>query len=281
MPGPGTRPSCAVWGRTPWRRPAFVAGAPFALPLGQALHLADPFVSVRELREQRWLVTGLAVSALIPSRLGDLLPAVIREGTTAAPPLLETFLAVAMIALLTLPPLVRLGDVKPLVLLREGAELQGGRIWLSRTCAGVALALAVLLIIRNAPSLVVGLGTALGMALLFLLLYGEARLLLRVYRSSANAMPLALRLACGQLGARPGLTALMMAVMGLAVFLTTATQFIKDDIVAPIASQQGQGNRPNLFFLDVQAAHGGAHCPRPAQRHWREAGAGGAGQDPR
>lgn len=66
-------------------------------------------------------------------------------------------------------------------------------------------------------------------------------------------MPLALRLAFGQLGARRGLTALMMAVMGLAVFLTTATQFIKDDIVAPIASQQGQGNRPNLFFLDVQS----------------------------
>jgi len=200
------------------------------------------------------LVAGLTVSALIPRWLGDLLPAVIREGTTAAPPLLETFLAVAMVALLTLPPLVRLGDVKPLVLLREGAELQGGRIWLSRTCAGLALVLGVLLILRNAPSLGVGIGTALGMALLFLLLYGAGRLLLRAYRSSAKAMPLALRLAFGQLGARPGLTALMMAVMGLAVFLTTATQFIKDDIVAPIASQQGQGHRPNLFFLDVQAA---------------------------
>jgi len=220
--------------------PARIHGLLTLLLLGAALALG--------------LVTGLAVSALIPTWLGDLLPAVIREGTTAAPPLLETFLAVTMIALLTLPPLVRLGDVKPLVLLREGAELQGGRIWLSRTCAGLALALAVLLIIRNAPSLVVGLGTALGMALLFLLLYGAARLLLLIYRSSAIAMPLALRLAFGQLGARPALTALMMAVMGLAVFLTTATQFIKDDIVAPIASQQGQGSRPNLFFLDVQAA---------------------------
>jgi putative ABC transport system permease protein len=200
------------------------------------------------------LMSGLAISAVIPRWLGDLLPAVIREGSTAKPPGLETALAVGMIALLTLPPLVRLGDVKPLTLLREGADLQEGRTWLSRTCAGLAFALAVLLIIRNAPSLGVGLGTALGVALLFLLLYGAARLLLRIYRSSAKAMPLSLRLAFGQLGARRGLTALMMAVMGLAVFLTTATQFIKDDIVAPIASQQGQGNRPNLFFLDVQSA---------------------------
>ncbi len=200
------------------------------------------------------LAAGLGVAATIPRWLGELLPAVIREGSTAPPPFLETALAVAMIALLTLPPLVRLGDVKPLTLLREGANLQGGRVWLSRACAGLAFLLALLLIVRNAPSIAIGVGTALGMALLFLLLYGAARLLLFTYRRSANAMPLSLRLAFGQLGARRGLTALMMAVMGLAVFLTTATQFIKDDIVAPIASQQGAGNRPNLFLLDVQSA---------------------------
>lgn len=200
------------------------------------------------------LAAGLGAAAAIPRWLGDLLPAVIREGAPAAPPLIETALAVAMIALLTLPPLVRLGDVKPLTLLREGGGLQGGRAWFSRACAGLAFALAVLLILRNAPSRAIGAGTALGMALLFLLLYGAARLLLRLYRRAARAMPLALRLAFGQLGARRGLTALMMAVMGLAVFLTTATQFIKNDIVAPIASQQGQGRRPNLFLLDVQSA---------------------------
>ncbi|HJW72810.1 MAG TPA: FtsX-like permease family protein [Geothrix sp.] len=199
------------------------------------------------------LAAGLGVAALIPRWLGDLFPAVIGKGSAAAPPLLETLLAVGMIALLTLPPLVRLGDVKPLMLLREGADLRGGRAWLSRGCAALAFLLSVLLIVRNAPSLMVGLGTALGMALLFLLLYGAARLLLFVYRRSANAMPLSLRLAFGQLGARRGLTSLMMAVMGLAVFLTTASQFIKDDIVAPIAAQQGAGNRPNLFFMDVQS----------------------------
>jgi putative ABC transport system permease protein len=83
-------------------------------------------------------------------------------------------------------------------------------------------------------------------------------------------MPLSLRLAFGQLGARRGLTALMMAVMGLAVFLTTATQFIKEDIVAPIASQQGQGNRPNLFFLDVQSAEREAVAARLKAETGRE-----------
>ena len=226
--------------------PAAIYGLLTLLLLGLALALG--------------LGAGTAISALIPHWLGDLLPAAIRSGAPAPPPLLETLLAVAMIALLTLPPLVRLGDVKPLSLLREGAEPLGGRRWLGRACAGLALLLAVLLILRNAPSL--GAGTALGMGLLFGLLYGTARLLIFAYRRTARSLPLALRLACGQLGARPGLTALMMAVMGLAVFLTTATQFIKDDIVAPIASQQGQGNRPNLFFLDVQSAQAEAVAAR-------------------
>ena len=38
----------------------------------------------------------------------------------------------------------------------------------------------------------------------------------------------------------------MMAVMGLAIFLTLATSFIKDD-PGPILKQRGAGNRPNLF----------------------------------
>lgn len=200
------------------------------------------------------MAAGLGLAALIPRWLGDLFPAAIGKGSAALPPLLETALAVLMIALLTLPPLVRLGEVKPLTLLREGADLQGGRVWPSRSCAALAFLLAVLLILRNAPSVAVGMATAGGMALLFLLLYGAARLLLWVYRRGADRMPLPLRLAFGQLGARRGLTALMMAVMGLAVFLTTASQFIKDDIVEPIAAQRGAGNRPNLFFLDVQSA---------------------------
>ncbi len=200
------------------------------------------------------LGAGLGVAAQLPRWLGDLLPTALRHGGTAPPPLLETTLALALLALLTLPPLVRLGDVKPLSLLREGAEPLGGRAWLSRSCAGLAFLLAVGLIVRNAPTVAIGLGTALGLALLFLLLFAAARLLLWLTRRAAPTLPLSLRLAFGQLGARPALAALMMAVMGLAIFLTTATQFIKDDIVAPLATHQGAGRRPNLFLLDVQSA---------------------------
>jgi putative ABC transport system permease protein len=197
------------------------------------------------------LGAGLAVAQKIPTWLGDLVPVAARNAPTALPPLLETLAALTMLLLLTLPPLIRLGDVKPLVLLREGPEPTSGRRTLSRVCAALAAVLAILLIVRNAPSLLAGVGTAAGMALLFSLLYTASRLLLRFFRR-AERLPLAFRLALGQLSARRSLTALMMAVMGLAIFLTLSTQFIKDDLVAPILRQRGGGSRPNLFFLDVQ-----------------------------
>jgi putative ABC transport system permease protein len=66
--------------------------------------------------------------------------------------------------------------------------------------------------------------------------------------------PLALRLGLGQLGARPNLTGLLMAVMGLAVFLTLSAQLVKDDVVGPIAAQASAAEKPNLFLMDVQPA---------------------------
>ena len=194
---------------------------------------------------------GLGAASLLPTLLGDLIPPAIRQGPAAMPPILETLAAFVLLVLVTLPSLARLADASPLDLLREGRPAQGRR-WLARICGLVAAAVAATLVIRNAPNWRVGLVTALGMALLFLALFGASRLLLRIYRRSAEKLPLPLKLALGQLSARPALAALMMSVIGLAVFLVLATQFVKDDLIAPLAAQRGAGKRPNLFFIDVQ-----------------------------
>ncbi len=195
---------------------------------------------------------GSAAAIFIPKALGDIIPAAAQKGAMPWPPPLETVAAVLMVLLPALPPLLRLGNVKPVELLRESAAPAHDRR-ITRVCAGLALLVAALLVVRNAPSLTAGLGTVAGLALLFALLMGATRLMLWLYGRFALRMPLPLKLGFAQLGAKRGLTALMMAVMGLAIFLTLATSFIKDDLVGPILKQRGAGNRPNLFFLDVQA----------------------------
>ena len=194
---------------------------------------------------------GILAARALPGLLGDLMPEALRQGPTPWPPLFETSVAVLMLVLVTLPFLARLRDVTPLALLRQGQEAQG-RPALTWACGLSSAALVTALILRNAPGAMVGAFTAAGMAALFLALFGVSRLLLAFFRRSATRLPLPLKLALGQLSARPALGALMMSVMGLAVFLVLATQFIKEDLVRPLAAQRGAGRRPNLFLIDVQ-----------------------------
>ena len=194
---------------------------------------------------------GTLSARALPCLLGDLMPPALRQGATPWPPWPETAAAVLLLILVTLPLLARLRDVTPLALLREGGESRS-RKPLSWACGLGATAVATGLILRNAPSPVVGAFTAAAMACLFLALFGVSRLLLRVFRASAEVLPLPLKLALGQLNARAGLSALLMAVIGLAVFLVLATQIVKEDLVRPLAAQHGAGKRPNLFLIDVQ-----------------------------
>ena len=194
---------------------------------------------------------GSAAARILPGLLGELIPQAIRQGAPPRLPLLETAAAVLMLVLVTLPALARLRRVSPMALLREGSGPRGGRA-LAWSCGLGAGLLAMALVLRSAPSARVGLATAGAMAALFMVLYGAFRLLLLAYRHSAAALPLPLKLALGQMGARPALGALLMAVIGLSVFLVLATQLVKDDLVRPLAQRHGDGRRANLFFLDVQ-----------------------------
>ena len=235
--------------------PVFIFGAVTLILVGTALVLGFSL--------------GSAVASFIPKLLGDIIPAAAQKGAMPLPPLLETVAALLMVLFPALPPLLRLGNVKPLELLRESAAPTSDRA-ITWACGGLALLLAALLVVRNAPSLPTGLGTVAGLALLFALLMGATTLMLWLYGRFALRMPLPLKLGFAQLGAKRGLTALMMAVMGLAIFLTLATSFIKDDLVGPILKQRGAGNRPNLFFLDVQPEQSAAFQTKLRELSGRE-----------
>jgi putative ABC transport system permease protein len=197
------------------------------------------------------LLLGTAAASALPSLLGEVVPAALRTGATPRPPLIETLLAILALGLLLLPAFLRLATVRPLAMLREGPEPRTAHRWVALAGPLGAGAVAAILVIRNAPTLWAGYGTVAALSVLLGGLFGLARLLVASYRRLLNRLPLAPRLGLGQLGARPGLSSLLMSVMGLAVFLILASQFIKDDLIAPLAAQQGAGKRPNLFLVDV------------------------------
>lgn len=194
-------------------------------------------------------IVGLGGAALLPSLLGDLVPQALRQARPALPAASDLLPVLLAMALLLGPALMTLAAVRPLALLREGPE--PGRRLATLVFPLLAALLVGWVVVRQAPSLGVGLATAGALALLLAVLFGLARLLVALYRRLGAGLPLPLRLGLGQLGARPVLSALLMSVMGLAVFLILATHFLKEDLVAPLASQKGDGSRANLFLLDV------------------------------
>ncbi len=200
---------------------------------------------------------GTAASSFTPRWLGDIIPIAAQNAPARWPPVMETLAALVMVLLPSPPPLLRLGKVRPLELHRESTISHGDRL-LAWFCSSAALGVAAWLVLRIAPSWKVGFVTLAALALLFALFMGATRLLLWLYGRFAVRMPLPLKLSFAQLGARPGLTSLMMAVMGLAIFLILATSFIKDDLVGPILKLRGADNRPNLFFIDAQPDQSGA-----------------------
>ncbi|HJV91620.1 MAG TPA: FtsX-like permease family protein [Holophagaceae bacterium] len=194
---------------------------------------------------------GLLAARWMPKALAELIPPALRATSPGAPPLLESLLALALLALMVVPALARLGATAPLALLRDGAEPPVPRRVAALAWGGAA-ALAAFLVLRNAPTVGAGLGTLLVLGVLLGTLAGLLRLQLGFFRRSAARMPLGLRLAFGQLGARPGVSTLVMSVMGLALFLLLAAHFVKADLVAPILQAKAGDGRPNVFLLDVQ-----------------------------
>lgn len=196
---------------------------------------------------------GLAAAAAVPRLLGDLIPAALQGSALGWPPPMESALAVLLVLLLCLPALLALRDASPLGLLREGLDARAPGL-LTGLCLGAAALAAALLLVRSAPAPAVGWAMVAGLGALFLLLYGSARLLVWAFRRVGLRAPLPLRLGLGQLGAKPTLTGLLMAVMGLAVFLTLSAQLVKDDVVGPLQAQTSAAEKPNLFLMDVQPA---------------------------
>ncbi len=194
---------------------------------------------------------GLLAARWMPRALADLIPQALRTSAPGAPPILESLLALVLLALMVAPSLARLGATAPLALLRDGAEPPVPRSIALLAWGGAAL-LAAYLVLRNAPTFGAGIGTILVLATLLGTLGALLRLQLGIFRRSAARMPLGLRLAFGQLGARPGVSTLVMSVMGLALFLLLAAHFVKADLVAPILQAKVGDGRPNVFLLDVQ-----------------------------
>lgn len=150
-------------------------------------------------------------------------------------------------------PLLRIGRIKPNMLLRESAQdapRKGLDLWRALV-AGLVLAGLLLLTSWQAGSLRVGLFFLGGLGLTALVLYLAAWLLIYLVRRARGLGTFAVRQAVNSMH-RPGnQTRVIVLAVGLGAFLVLSVQSLQAGLLDEFDVAR-RGNLPNMYLIDVQ-----------------------------
>jgi putative ABC transport system permease protein len=197
----------------------------------------------------------LAKAALVfvRARFAESLPPHMSYGLHAGAVAQGFMLGVLISLLFSALPLLRIGQIKPNMLLRE-AESDAPRrlldVWRWAVALGV-LAGLVFLTSWQAGSLRVGVFFLAGLGVTALVLYAAAWLLIYVVRRTHGLGTFALRQAVNGLH-RPGnQTRVIVMAVGLGAFLVMAVQSLQLNLLDEFDFVR-RGNLPNMYLIDVQ-----------------------------
>ncbi|MDQ4122273.1 MAG: FtsX-like permease family protein [Acidobacteriota bacterium] len=189
-----------------------------------------------------WLIRGYYAESL---------PAQMSYNLQASAILQGVLLGLAVSALFSLLPLLKIRRIKPRLLLRDQMNEEIKRFDLQTWFIGVAsLGGLLLLAIWQAGSWKVGLYFLGGLAATSLVLYAAAFLLTKLLGGLRYTPSFALRQAVTSLS-RPGnQTRVVLLAVGLGAFVVLAVQSLQTNLVREF--DVIRGNFPTLFLLDIQ-----------------------------
>lgn len=195
-----------------------------------------------------WLIRQNYVESLPAQMNYSLQPGAVLQGV---------LLGLAISALFSLLPLLKIRNIKPRLLLRDQTGEEMKRFDLPTWAIGAfSLAGLLLLAIWQAGSWKVGLYFLGGLAATALVLYAAAFLLTKLLRGLRYAPSFALRQSINSLS-RPGnQTRVVLLAVGLGAFVVLAVQSLQSNLVREF--DVVRGNFPSLFLLDIQAKQAGA-----------------------
>lgn len=194
---------------------------------------------------------GYALGQGLPAALSELIPVTIRGLSFDFPAFSEMAGAFVVIFALLIPGLLALQTIQPLSILQVNVAVRRRDFWGYAFWYGIALLVSGYLVIRRSPNLTVGLSVCGALVVLLSLFYLFNRMLVTTLRLSLDRFVLPLRLASSWLSAKQSLAGVVMAVLGLSIFLSLFVRYLRDDFVRPLATAQVNG-KPNVFLADVQ-----------------------------
>ena len=191
---------------------------------------------------------------LIEMRFAESLPLKLSYNLQTSAVVQGILLGLAISALFSLLPLLRIKNIKPRLLLRDSANEQIKRFSPLSFLAGAAfLGGLMTLAIWQANSWRIGLYFLTGLATTSAILYAAAFVLTKLLRIFRYAPSFSLRQAVGSLS-RPGnQTRVVLLAVGLGVFVILAVQNLQANLLREFDFIRGN-SLPSLFLIDIQPA---------------------------
>lgn len=198
---------------------------------------------------------GVGIQSIVPLVLEDFLPFEVSFHLAWTAILSGIAMGTALTIVFALLPLVSIRKISPLLTLRASVESaissqKDPAWWLVLFVIAAALTAFA---ISNAPEPLIGLGYAVGLAVVFLALLGVARLIiLGTRRFFPVGWAYTWRQGLANLFRPNNQTSILMLSLGLGTFLIATLFGVQRTLLSQI-ELAGGAERPNLVFFDIQS----------------------------
>ena len=199
-------------------------------------------------------LVGLGVQTLLPLVLADFLPVDVAFSVSWTAIALGLGIGLSVTVLFALLPLLDVRSISPLQALRSPFEAEAGRRpdpWRWAVFALIAVVVTFFAVLQ-APTPVVGLGYAAGVAVVFGLLALVAKgIVIGAQRFFPASWPYVWRQGLANLYRPNNQTLVLMLALGLGTFLILTLFLAERTLLSQIQVAGGEG-QPNTVFFDVQ-----------------------------
>ena len=198
---------------------------------------------------------GVALQSVVPLVLGDFLPVDVAFSVSWPAVFMGSAMGIGVTLLFALMPLLDIRNIPPLAALRTDygqEESKANDKNAKRLLFGLMALLVTVVAVIQAPTLYIGLGYSAAVAVVFALLAGTAKLLMRFLAAKPpSSVSYVVRQGMANLHRPHNQTLMMVLALGFGTFLV-ATMIISESTLLGQIDMASTEGKPNLVFYDVQ-----------------------------
>ncbi|MDA1027869.1 MAG: ABC transporter permease [Bacteroidetes bacterium] len=200
---------------------------------------------------------GIGLQSMLPVILGDFLPVDVEFSVSWSAVLIGSAMGIGVTLIFAMMPLLDIRNIPPLAALRTDFDQENDRAKNKRAkwlLFGLMALLVTVIAVIQAPTLTMGLGYSATVAVVFALLAGTAKLVMRFLAAKPpSGVSFVIKQGLANLHRPQNQTLMMVLALGFGTFLVSTMIISESTLLGQIDLASTEG-KPNLVFYDVQPA---------------------------